>query len=109
MLKRNGHRDFDLFSNYFNSGHRVIPHNASLEFKVRSSIGRKANYYWKIRNFHDDARDDDNLRGEIISDKSNLKRTETSKYNGTHYVDCYAVVAGEVVAIARRFVPIGDE
>lgn len=109
MLRQNGYRDFDLFSSYFGSGHRFIPHEASLEFKVKSSLGRKANYYWKIRNFHDEARDDENLRGEIVNDKSSLRHTETSKYTGTHYIDCYAVVAGEVVAIMRRFVPIGKD
>lgn len=109
MLKQNGYRDFNLFDSYFSSGHRHIPHEASLEFKVKSSLGRKANYYWKIRNFHDEARDDDNLRGEIVNDKSSLRHTETSRYTGTHYIDCYAVVAGEVVAIARRFVPIGED
>lgn len=108
-LKRDGFRDFDMFGDFFRTGHRLIPFQASLEFKIKSSLGKTANYYWKIRNFHDEARDADDLRGEIINDKSNLLHRETSKYTGTHYIDCYAVVASEVVAIARRFVPIGDE
>lgn len=108
-LKRNGFREFDMFGDFFSAGHRLIPLQANLEFKIKSSLGRTANYYWKIRNFHDEARDADDLRGEIINDKSSLIRNETSKYTGTHYIDCYAVVAGEVVAIARRFVPIGVE
>lgn len=109
MLKREGFRDYDGFKNFFQSGHRLIPFQASLEFKVRSDLGKTANYYWKIRNFNEEARDAGDLRGEIIKDENKLRRTETSKYTGTHYIDCYAVVAGEVVAIARRFVPIGNE
>lgn len=108
-LKQNGFRDFHPFGQFFRSGHRFIPHSASLEFAIQSSLGRQANYYWKIRNFHDEAQENDDLRGEIISAKSNLRHTENSKYTGTHYVDCYAVVSGVVVAMARRFVPIGVE
>lgn len=108
-LRRSGFREYSQFSQYFQSGHRFIPHEASLEFKVQSSLGRRANYYWKIRNFHDEAHGNDDLRGEIINAKSDLRHTENSKYNGTHYVDCYAVVSGVVVAMARRFVPIGAE
>lgn len=109
MVRRNGFRDYDVFGDFFRAGHRLIPFQSDLEFKIKSSLGRVANYYWKIRNFHDEARDANDLRGEIIKDKGNLLRKEGSKYTGTHYIDCYAVVAGEVVAIARRFVPIGEE
>lgn len=108
-LKRNGFRDYDMFGDFFRAGHRLIPFQADLEFKIKSSLGKTANYYWKIRNFHDEARDANDLRGEIINDGSKLRHTENSKYSGTHYVDCYAVADGEVVAIARRFVPIGKE
>ncbi len=109
MLKREGFRDYDGFRDFFRSGHRLIPFQASLEFRARSDLGKTANYYWKIRNFNEEARDAGDLRGEIVKDENKLRHTETSKYTGTHYVDCYAVVAGEVVAIARRFVPIGNE
>lgn len=108
-LKRNGFRDYDRFSNYFRAGHRLIPFQASLDFKIQSSLGRSANYYWKIRNFHEDARENGDLRGEIVHDSSRLRHSETSKYTGTHYIDCYAVVGGEVVAVARKFVPVGEE
>lgn len=108
-LKRNGFRDYQGFSGFFGDGHCVIPFEASLEFKVKCSLGRKANYYWKIRNFNDEARDANDLRGEIVKDKDLHKKYETSRYAGTHYVDCYAVRAGVVVAVARRFVPIGDD
>jgi hypothetical protein len=108
-LKREGFRDYDGFRSFFRAGHRLIPFKSDLEFLVRCDLGKKANYYWKIRNFHDEARDADDLRGEIIKDGNRLRHTEGSKYTGTHYVDCYAVVAGEVVALTRRFVPIGAE
>ncbi|MBL8122412.1 hypothetical protein JNM87_06740 [Candidatus Saccharibacteria bacterium] len=108
-LKREGFRDYDGFKSFFRAGHRFIPFKSDLEFLVKCNLGKRANYYWKIRNFHDDAQEANDLRGEIIKDNNKLRHTEGSKYSGTHYVDCYAVVAGEVVAMARRFVPIGDE
>jgi hypothetical protein len=108
-LKRQGFRDYDGFRSFFKAGHRRIPFQADLEFKVKCDLGRRANYYWKVRNFHDEARGANDLRGKIYKDDNMLRRTENSKYTGTHYIDCYAVVAGEVVAMARRFVPIGNE
>jgi len=108
-LKRPGFREYDGFSGFFRRGHRLIPFESSLEFSVKSDLGKEANYYWKIRNFHDEAQKAGDLRGAIVKDENKLRHTETSKYTGTHYVDCYAVVAGTVVAIARRFVPIGEE
>lgn len=108
FVKRHGFRDYHPFAEFFRSGYRLIPHQASLEFTIQSSLGRQANYYWKIRNFHDEALEKEDLRGEIINAKSNMRRLETSRYTGTHYIDCYAVVAGVAVATARRFVPIGD-
>ena len=108
-LKRQGFRDYDGFKSFFRAGHRLIPFQSDLEFKVKCDLGRRANYYWKVRNFHDEAKQAGDLRGKIYKDENKLRRTENSKYTGTHYIDCYAVVGGEVVAIARRFVPIGAE
>lgn len=108
-LKRPGFLDYDGFSGFFQAGHRLIPFKSELEFSVKCDLGKKANYYWKIRNFHDEAKKADDLRGGIVKDENKLRHTENSKYTGTHYVDCYAVVAGVVVAMARRFVPIGEE
>lgn len=108
-LKRQGFRDYDGFKSFFRAGHRLIPFQSDLEFKVKCDLGRRANYYWKVRNFHDEAKKAGDLRGKIYKDENKLRRTENSKYTGTHYIDCYAVVGGEVVAMARRFVPIGAE
>jgi hypothetical protein len=108
-LKQEGFRDYDGFSSFFKSGHRLIPFRSNLEFRVKCDLGKQANYYWKIRNFHDEAKDANDLRGRIYKDDNKLRHAENSKYTGTHYVDCYAIVAGEVVAMVRRFVPIGNE
>ncbi len=108
-LRRDGFRSYDGLRNYFQAGHRLVPFQASLEFKPVCDLGKRANYYWKIRNFNKEAKDADDLRGAIVKDDNKLMRNETSRYTGTHYIDCYAVLDGKVVAIARRFVPIGVE
>lgn len=108
-MKRNGFRDFELLSNYFSSAVRYLPKQASLVFDIKSSLGATANYYWKIRNLSDEAEQEDGLRGEIHKDKGRRTREESTKYNGIHYVECYAIVAGVCVASVRRFVPIMEE
>ena len=108
-VKRKGFRDFQQFSHFFVNGVRHLPKEANLEFVVKSSIGKLANYYWKVRNLSEEAQRADDLRGEITKDKGGHLRKEDTKYNGTHYIECYAIVSGVCVAIARRFVPIQDD
>lgn len=108
-MKRNGFRDYLPFVTYFTDGVRYLPKQASLVFKLHCNLGRQANYYWKIRNFGDEALRKDVLRGEIIKDTGTHTRNESTAYNGTHYVECYAIVNSICVAVTRCFVPIYEE
>lgn len=108
-IKRNGFREFTSFASYFTHGTKYLPKSASLTFKLHSSLGRRANYFWKIRNLSDEAQDVGVLRGEILRDTGSHSRNESTAYNGTHYVECYAILSGVCVAITRCFVPIQEE
>ncbi len=109
MVCRKGFREYQHFKSFLGPAIRYLPKMASLEFKVKSSLGSKANYYWKIRNLSYEARDIGDLRGQIVKDQGRRLKRESTKYNGTHYVECFAIVGGVCVATARRFVPIYEE
>lgn len=60
--------------------------------------------YWKVRNSGEEANQVDQLRGEITKDTGNRTRTESTKYHGSHYVECYVVKDGTCVASDRQLV-----
>lgn len=62
---------------------------------------------WKVRNVGDIARKRNCLRGEIYdSNRDGNKRRESSNFFGPHYVECYIIQNGVVVARNRIDVPI---
>lgn len=69
--------------------------------KIHFSLGRDAPaadvYKWKVKN-------DDNSpqpRGEI-TDHQTRQDPEHTKYNGTHYVECFAIRSGVCIARSRQ-------
>jgi hypothetical protein len=99
--RRNGFRTFELAR----SGNRV-PKNRSLQFTARlENLAAPYRVFWKVRNGGQDAADGKQLRGEITeSTNGSMMRTETTAYKGTHYVECYIVKDGVVVATNRQTV-----
>jgi hypothetical protein len=61
---------------------------------------------WKVLNQGPEAERLDNIRGEIIESSRERTRYERSSFRGDHYVECYAVKDGVVVARDRIMVPI---
>lgn len=59
-------------------------------------------YYWKVRNVGREAIGKE--RGQIFL--GSRKQTERTSFNGNHYVECYAVYDGIVIARDRIKVPI---
>ncbi len=101
FTRRNGFRTFELARN----GNR-IPKNRSLQFTARvTNLAGPYRVFWKVRNGGQEAADGQQLRGEISeSSNGSMMRTETTSYKGTHYVECYIVKNGVVVAINRQTV-----
>jgi hypothetical protein len=90
---RNGFRQFILATH----GNRV-PKNRSIQFDA-SVIGPSGyRLFWKVRNGGQEAANVNQLRGEIAPDAGNNQKIETTMYKGTHYVECYVVANGRVVA-----------
>jgi hypothetical protein len=98
--RRNGFRQFDLPRN----GNRV-PKNRNLRFKASTNVSPgEYRLYWKVRNGGGEAAQSRELRGEITGDQGQDIKVETTSYKGTHYVECYVVKAGVVVAKDRQTV-----
>ncbi|CAN5612164.1 hypothetical protein BH09ACT8_BH09ACT8_19500 [soil metagenome] len=62
----------------------------------------------KVLNRGDEAEKRDEIRGGIINQDSRMHR-ENTKFRGGHYVECYVIKDGVVVARDHIEVPIGTE
>lgn len=80
----------------------------SLIFHATVPLMAPFDLYWKVRNTGPEAAQRNQLRGEITPDEGLRSRRESTAYTGEHYVECYAVQAGEVVATGRIPVVVRD-
>lgn len=95
--QRNGFRQFELSK----QGNLALK-KRSLRFTVSTDVPEPYNVYWKVRNGGAEASKAQQLRGEISKDAGSREKTETTSYAGYHYVECYIVKNGIVVARARQ-------
>lgn len=61
---------------------------------------------WKVLNRGAEAQKRDQIRGLIIKDEGHKTRSESTSFQGEHFVECYAIKDGVVVARASIDVPI---
>jgi hypothetical protein len=97
--RRHGFREFELAK----MGNRVGKHR-ELVFKANTTVPAPYTIYWKVRNGGEEACNSHQLRGEIRKDEGQNKRREPTLFKGTHYVECYVVKEGVVVAKDRHTV-----
>lgn len=100
--RRNGFRQFNLAAH----GNRV-PKQRRLVFTAQTNVTAPYDMYWKVRNGGDEAAEAQQLRGEIRKDSGSRYHEETTLYLGAHFVDCYVVKHGAVVAKDRQVVVVG--
>lgn len=74
---------------------------------VKNTLPYPYKIKWKVRNFGEEAREADDLRGEITNDRGKEEKVEHTRYWGEHYVECYGIKDGSCVTFARILVPIG--
>ena len=80
-----------------------------LIFKViKNTVPIPYDIKWKVRNFGAEAKDADDLRGEISDDQGLAEKKENTKYMGEHYVECYIIKNNACVAKDRILVPISN-
>lgn len=61
---------------------------------------------WKVLNRGDEAKRRNCIRGQIAVDQGRHRKNESTTFRGEHFVECYAVKNGVVVARASIDVPI---
>lgn len=61
---------------------------------------------WKVRNYGEEARLRNDLRGQIVNDSGRGEKTENTKYKWKHIVECYIIKNGICVARDSITVPI---
>lgn len=95
--RRNGFRQYELAKQG-----NLVRKQRSLRFSVETNVPEPYAVYWKVRNGGAEAAEQRELRGEITQDAGAREKEESTLYTGTHYVECYIVKDGVVVASDRQ-------
>ncbi|MDP3725854.1 MAG: hypothetical protein Q8R36_01510 [bacterium] len=106
ITKQNGFRDSTLLA--FLRNKLPVQKKKKLLFRVSHDVPSPYEIKWKIRNFGEEAKDADGLRGQIHEDLGHETREESTLYYGEHYVECYIIKNNKCVAMCRILVPIGN-
>ncbi len=87
--------------------HLRLSHEHKLLFKVTfCDVPAPFELKWKVLNHGEEARKRDMIRGQILDDDGTQSLQETSNFYGDHFVECYAIKDGNLVARAHISVPI---
>lgn len=78
-----------------------------LRFKVKTDVTWPYDIYWKVRNFGTEAEQAKGLRGELVrAADPRGEHKESTLYAGAHWIECYVVRDGRVLATDRHRVEI---
>lgn len=89
--------------------HYPLKKRKRLAFSIqKNTVPQPYEVMWKVRNFGDEAKGSDDLRGEISHDLGYERKVENTKYYGEHYVECYIIKDRVCVGMDRIRVPIGN-
>lgn len=78
-----------------------------LEFSlVNCTVPRPFEVRWKVLNRGEEALMRNQVRGQIFNGKTSMTHVEHTLFAGDHYVECYIVKDGVIVARAHQEVPI---
>ncbi len=81
--------------------------NKQLDFKVDTrDLPPRTELWWKVLNRGDEAKRRNQIRGQIFKDSGKGKHRESTLFSGHHYVECYAVRDGVLIARGHVDVPI---
>ncbi len=98
--RKKGYRHGELSA----QGSRV-PKGQKIVFKVaKCDVPEPYEVYWKVRNTGAEAAQVGQLRGEIRKDNGSRSREESTKFRGSHWIECYIVKNGYCVAATKQLV-----
>ena len=105
-IQRNGFREM-MLSVLLAQHMRISRVRSVIFFITNTDVPEPYEVKWKVRNVGEVAEQRKCLRGQIIdSNMSGNRRRESSDFYGPHYVECYIIKHGIVVARERINVPI---
>jgi hypothetical protein len=92
----------------FKNDSRPLPKNHELLFSAKTDVPKPFSVYWQVVNTGQQARQADQLRGEIFPSKTagagGLTRNESTKYKGMHWIECFIVKNNVCLARSGEFV-----
>ena len=110
LVNKEGWRVASRFRDALNVYQGKLPKSAKVEFRAIIDNASTYNFRWKVRNLSLEAQKEGKLRGQIQPPSSTQSAyKDNTAYEGTHYVECYAIKNGVVVARKKEFVPIGED
>ena len=87
--------------------HIWLKPNKKLEFYITNTdLPTPYSLKWKVCNCGEEAKKRNCIRGQIIDGTSSNTREEYTVFRGEHYVECYALYYGVVIAKGKISVPI---
>lgn len=87
--------------------HILLKPNKKLEFYITNAdLPTPYSLKWKVCNCGEEAKKRNCIRGQIIGGTTSKTREEHTVFRGEHYVECYAIYYGVVIARGKISVPI---
>ncbi len=102
-VSQNGFRLFELLGT-----RNPLKKKCKLDFSITGDFPDDCEVKWKVKNYGTEAKGIKQLRGEITDDPGSMHKEESTRYNGSHYVEAYAIRNGVCVAKDRISVPISE-
>lgn len=107
-VRQNGFRPFSLLEKFESMSSYFLRPNKELIFSIKDFDDKKRlgeyKIFWKVLNRGNEAERRDDIRGQII--EGGTSKTEWTRFQGEHMVECYLIRKGVVVARDRIKVPI---
>lgn len=89
----------------FRSNPSPLPKGINLDFEVETNVPKPFKVYWQVVNTGNEAHRAGQLRGDFYDSSSSGKsRTESTKFQGMHWVEGFVVKDGLCVARTGEFV-----
>ena len=106
-IKQNGYREGTL-RHYLANNYPLLP-GKKLHFYIQSnSVPHPYEVKWKVTNRGVETIKRNCIRGQILADSGNEIRVESTNFKGEHFVECYVIKNGIVVAEDSIDVPISS-
>ena len=106
-VSQNGFRDFFLRHGLANKI-QLKPKKKLRFYIVKCLVPEPYNIYWKVLNRGEEAKNRNDIRGQIVKDEGRKQKYERTVFYGDHIVECYCIKNGVVVAKDRIHVPIAS-